>query len=137
MSFTHYMENKILDHVFGGGNYARPANLQVGLSVTQIQDDGSGITEPAGEYGYARVLLPNDSESWQPAETDTSEGRGMKTNKIAIEFPEATNDWGAITHFFLADGLDVIGHGTLANSKEIRSGDVARFREGELVITLD
>ena len=137
MSFTHYMENKILDHVFGGGNYARPANLQVGLSVTQIQDDGSGMTEPAGEHGYARVQIPNDSESWQSAETDTSEGRGVKTNKIAIEFPEATADWGAVTHFFLADGMNVIGHGMLDQVKDIRSGTVARFREGELVITLD
>ena len=135
MSFTDGTEKKILDHVFGGESYARPATLQVGLSLAEIQEDGSGITEPLG--GYERVSIPNDDTAWNAAMTDVEDDRGVKTNKIAIEFPEATSDWGMITHFFLADGDTVLGHGTLHPNKEIRSGDVARFGVGELMITLE
>ena len=137
MSFTHTLENKILDHIFGGEPFARPANLHVGLSLTEIQDDGSGITEPDAEAGYERVLISNDSTTWQLAETDSEAGRGVKTNAIPIQFPEPTEEWGMVTHFFLADGELLLGHGTLCQPVTIHAGVVAQFAPGELVITLD
>ncbi len=64
MRFTHALENKIVDHLFYGEPFARPAQLHVGLSLTEIQDDGSGVTEPDAEAGYDRVLISNDSTTW-------------------------------------------------------------------------
>lgn len=55
-SFADHLENKLLDHVFGGGDYARPATLYIGLSTTTIADGGTNITEPSGN-GYARVAV--------------------------------------------------------------------------------
>ena len=137
MSFTHTLENKILDHIFGGEPYARPVALHVGLSLTAIQDDGSGVTEPDAEAEYERVLIANDNTTWRAAETDSEEGRGVKTNAVPIQFPEATEDWGTLTHFFIADGESILGHGPLFEAKTVPAGMVVQFAPGELVITLD
>lgn len=134
MSFTDSLESSILDHIFGGGDYSRPATLQVGLSTTAINDDGTGITEPAGG-DYARVALDNDTVTWDAAIIDND--KGLKTNAIDIEFPEATDTWGTIVNFFIADNAVVLGYGPLAASKEINVGDIVRFKAGELKITLD
>lgn len=142
MSFTNLMEIATLNHIFGGGDYARAAQLEIGLSTTEPQEDGTGITEPAGADGYARVEVDNDTDTWQDAATAAEgayEGKGVKKNAIDIEFPEATGDWGTVTHFFIADEDtgNIMGYGELYIAKQIDTGDVARFREGELVITLD
>lgn len=135
MSFTNYMEKKVLDHVFGGVDYTRPLTIEIGLSTTEINEDGTNITEPDVEDGYSQVQIDNDSDAWEDAETISEVG--VKKNKIDIEFPEATGDWGLITHFFISDGTNIIGFGELTNGKEIGSGDIAKFRAGELQIKLD
>ena len=42
-SYADFLENKILDHVFGGPDYTRPATLYIGLSTTTISDAGGNI----------------------------------------------------------------------------------------------
>lgn len=136
MSFSNYLEQKLLDHVFGGAPYSQPTTISIGLSTTSIGDDGVGITEPPLGYGYARVQVDNDSETWETA--TTADGKGHKTTKIDIEFAEAIDGgWGTITHFFIIAGSDVLGSGVLTTPKTINEGDVVRFKSGELIITLD
>ena len=136
MGFSHYAQNKVLDHVFGGTTYTPPATLLVGLSTSEIQNDGTGISEPGGG-GYARVSVSNTASAWADAVTHEPMDRGVKTNTEQIEFPEATGAWGVISHFFIMAGSDLIGHGELSTAKEIHTGDTARFRPGELHITLE
>jgi len=130
-SFSNYWENKILDHVFMKQAYTQPSHIYVALSTADPGEDGSGIAEPSGN-GYARV---------ETSDTDwTNASNGHIENANDIEFPEATGDWGTITHFALFDaatGGNMLAYGSLSQSKTIGSGDTAKFKAGDLDVTLD
>lgn len=134
MSFSDFLENELLDQVWGGQAYAAPANLFVGLSTTAPADDGTNITEPPGGNGYARVSVPNDLTNW-PAAVG-----GTKQNGTVIQFPTASGAWGTVTHFSIYDaasGGNILGSGSLTTPKTIDSGDTASFAVGDLTVTLD
>lgn len=132
-SFSDYLELKILDHIFGctTRNYTSPTNIFVALSTANPTDDGSGLAQPSGG-SYARKSTAGTD--WSTASS------GSVSNAAAIVFAEATGGWGTITHFALFDNLtsgNMLGYGTLTSPKIIGSGDTARFKIGDLVVTLD
>ena len=128
--FSDYWENKILDHIFGKGNYT-PPTIYVGLSTADPTDDGSGLAEPSGN-GYARV---------QTSASDWNAASGESLNNVSdIIFPKATGSWGTISHFALFDtatGGNMLAHGTLSQSKAIDSSYTPIFDAGDLNISLD
>jgi len=124
-AFSDYLENKVLDHVFGGVNYTAPSTLYLALYTSDPGDDNSG-TECSGT-AYARQTIAftvvNDTAS----------------NTSAVEFPTAGSAWGTITHVGILDALtsgNLLAHGALTASKTIASGDVFRVPAGDLDITL-
>ena len=130
-SFSDYLENKILDHIFMKTAFSQPMNIYVALSTADPGEDGSGISEPSGN-GYARVQTSGDD--WNAA------ANGHIDNANDITFPEATGDWGTITHFALFDAEsdgNMLAYGSLSQSKTIGSGDTAKFKAGDLDISLD
>lgn len=133
-SFGNYLEDKLLDHVFGNTAYSAPATIYIGLSKADPLDDGSGIDEPVGG-NYSRVAVTNNTTNWPNSVA------GAKSNGTAITFPTASAGWGVCTHFFLyttASGAgNLLGHAQLTNSKTVDSGDTLSFAIGELDLTLD
>jgi len=128
--FSDYWENKILDHIFGKGNYT-PPTIYVGLSTADPVDDGSGLAEPSGN-GYTRVQT--SASNWNAA------SNGSLDNAVNITFARATGNWGTITHFALFDAAtagNILVHGALNQSKTINESDTARFEAGDLHISLD
>ena len=133
MSFADYLENKLLDHVFGNAAYTAPATLYIAASTATINDDGTGLTEPVGN-AYARVAVTNNATNFPAA------SGGAKANGIQITFPEASGSWGTISHIAIMDassGGNVLGKGALAASKAIAAGDTLYIPVGDLDITLD
>jgi hypothetical protein len=131
-SFADYLENKVLDHVFGGPDYTRPATLYIGLSTTTITDAGGNITEPSGG-SYARVAKTNDATNFPAA------SGGSKSNGTDIDFGTATGDWGTVTDFFIADastGGNILGYGALAVANHVVNGNLVTFPAGDLDITM-
>jgi len=129
-SFADHWENEILDYLFGKGSYASPT-IYVGLSTADPGDDGAGLSEPAGN-GYARVQTA-------PADWNSASG-GSLDNASLIEFNEATDAWGTLTHFALFDAAssgNMLAHGSLTQAKTIGNGDTARFSAGDLTVSLD
>lgn len=129
-SFSNYLENELLDHLFGKGSYS-PPTIYVALSTGDPLDNGSGLAEPSGN-GYARDQT--DGTDWNVA------SGGAIDNANAIVFSEATGNWGTITHFALMDaasGGNLLVHGALSTSKSIDSGDTAEFAAGDLDVLLD
>ncbi|NNM74753.1 phage tail fiber protein [Enterovirga aerilata] len=129
MSFTNYLEQKVLDHVFGAGTYAKPT-LYAALFTTATGEAGGG-TEVSGG-GYAR----------QPIGAMTVSGTAptQAVNASTFEFPVATADWGTITHAAIFDaptGGNMLDHAPLAASKRIDNGDVFRFPAGAIKVTLE
>ena len=128
--FSDYWEDEVLDHLFGKGGYTAPT-IYLALSTADPGDDGAGISEPRGD-GYARAATA--AIDWSSA------AGGTLTNADAIEFPEAADAWGTVTHFALfnaALGGNLLAHGALSQSKTIDAGDSARFAAGDLDISLN
>lgn len=124
-AFSNYLENKVLDHVFGGVAYSAPATLYLALYTSDPGDDNSG-TECSGT-SYARQTI---------AFTVTND---TASNTSAVEFPTAGSAWGTITHVGILDALtggNLLAHGALTASKVVNSGDVFRVPNGDLDITL-
>lgn len=136
-SFGDYLENKLLNLVFGGVAFTAPATIYVGLSSTSINDAGGNITEPVGN-GYARVAVTNNTTNW-PSTTN-----GSMSNGTVITFPQATAAWAAganMTDFFIADGpsgsTNVLAYGSLTTPKTFTTGDQPNFPVGALTFTLN
>lgn len=126
MSFSNYLETKVLDHVFSNTAYTSPTAVYVGLFTTNPAEDGSG-TEVSGG-GYARQA------------GSFSVTGNTATTTAAIEYPTATADYGVVTHVGIYDALtsgNLLAYAALTASKNISSGDVFRIPTGDLDITLD
>jgi hypothetical protein len=126
-SFTDYLEDKILKHVFTNTAYTSPTTVYVGLFTVAPTDTGGG-TEISGS-GYARK-----SAAFTVSGTGT-----LATNSAAIEFDTATGSWGTIVAIAVFDALttgNMLAWADLTTSKTIVSGDVLRIPIGDLDITL-
>lgn len=126
MSFSNYLENKVLLHVFGATAYTAPTTLYVGLFTSDPGEGGTGTEVSGGSYARQTVAF-------------TVAGN-LASNTAAVEFPTASASWGTITYaavYDAATGGNLLGSGGLATAKTIDSGDVFRIPAGDLDITLD
>lgn len=131
-SFSDHLEDELLDHVFGGGDYSRPATVYVALYTVAPTDAGGGTECTGGSY--ARKSVTNNDTNFPAASS------GAKSNGTDIEFVEATGDWGTVVAFAIFDALsggNMLCWADLSANKDIDSGDTAKFAAGELDITLD
>jgi len=133
-SFSNFLEDEILDHVFGAAAYTAPATVYVALYTVTPTDASASGTEVTGG-SYARVAVTNNATNW-PASSG-----GAKANGTAITFPAPTASWGTVVAFAIYDAATVgneLAWGALAVNKTINNGDAApSFAIGELDITLD
>jgi len=118
MTYSDYLENKILDHLFGKTTYTAPATLYVGLCAS-VNDAGTITGEPSGN-GYARVAVTNNTTNWPDAAS------GTKSNGTEIAFPQASGTWGSVGYFFLADDPTA---GNLIAWGELTGGAVSPVNE--------
>jgi hypothetical protein len=127
--FSDYLEDKVLDHVFGGTAYTAPGTLYVGLYTAAPTDAGGGTEVSGGSY--ARKSMP--------AMTVSGTSPTEATNGAAVEFITATGSWGTVTHVGVFDASssgNLLAWAALTASKTVSSGDVFRFDAGDLDITL-
>lgn len=130
MSKSDYLENKVLDHVLGGGDFARPATVYVGYFIAAPTDAGGG-TEPAGG-SYARAAVTNNSTNF-PAAVG-----GVKSNGTVINFAQATSAQGTAVAVGVWDALsggNLLFWAMLTTPKTIQSGDTPNFSIGALQFT--
>jgi hypothetical protein len=126
VSFSNYLENKVLDHVFGGVAYTAPTTLYVGLFTSNPGETGSGTEVSGGSYARQTIAF-------------TVTG-SQASNTAAVEFPTATASWGTITFAAIYDALsggNLLAYGALTTSKTIDNGDVFRIPTGDFDIDLD
>lgn len=127
MSFSNYLEDKVLDHVFKGLAFTQPVNLYISLHSADPGE--TGMNELSGN-GYAR----QGHDVW-----NVSSG-GTKTNNGPCIFSVASGTWLQITHFGIWDSSiagNFFGGGSVITPKIIERGEVVEFSTGQLLITLD
>src|SRR5262245_11294891 len=140
-SFADYLENKLLDHAFGGADYVRPATLYLALFTargTDPQSDaGTNFTEvPTATWSnYARKAITNNNTNFPAASA------GAKTNGTDITFAagalSANVTVTAVGLYDASSAGNLMGWADLAASKVVQNGDVFSIPAGELDITLD
>jgi hypothetical protein len=125
--FTDYLENKIIDHMLRNQAYTPPSTVYVALFTTATGDDGSGTEVSGGSYARQAVTLGAASG-------------GASSNTADITFPQATADWGTITHVALMDaetGGNMLMHSPLDESKTVNNGDTFKINAGDLDVTVN
>ena len=126
--FSDYLEDKVLEHVFGGNAYTAPSTLYVALYTSAPSDTGGG-TEVSGG-GYVRKTATFNVSGTNPT---------TASNAGAIEYPTATANYGTVTSvgiFDASSGGNLLAYANLTASKVVSTGDVFRFNAGDLDITL-
>jgi len=127
MSFSNYLEDAVLNHVFGGSAYSAPSTLHIALFTVAPGEDGTGGTEVSGG-GYAR-------------QTGTfTVSSGTASNSSAIEYSTATANYGTVVAMGIYDSAtsgNLLAYGTLTTSKVVSTGDVLRFNASAIDITLN
>jgi hypothetical protein len=128
MSFSDYLENKILAYTFSGTAFTPAATKYLALYTVAPNDANSGGTEVSTSgTGYARQTV---------AFTTTG---SQASNTAAVEFATAQSSWGTIVAVGVLDASasgNLYAVGTLSVSKPISTGDVFRVPAGDLDIDL-
>jgi hypothetical protein len=124
---SNYLENKLLDHVLRNESFTSPTTVYVGLYTSNPEDDNSGTEVSGGSY--ARQVL----------NVTTATG-GIVTSSADVTFPQATAQWGTISHIGLLDAItsgNLLMHTALTTSKTVDADDVIKINTGSLTVQLD
>jgi hypothetical protein len=123
---SNYLENAVINAVLRNTSYTSPTTVYVGLFTTDPTDAGSGTEVSGGSY--ARVAVTFGAPS-----------NGVSTNSAAVEFAQATGNWGTVAFIGLHDALttgNLLFHTALDTSKTIETGDIFKIAIGSLSVTL-
>ena len=125
--FSDFLENKIIDHMLRNQAYTPPSTVYVALFTSATDDAGGGTEVSGGSYVRQSVTL-------------SAASGGASSNSADITFPQATADWGTVTHLALMDaesGGEMLMHTIVDASKTINNGDTFKINTGDLDITVE
>ena len=130
-AMSTYLENKIANHVLRNTAYTTPGTaIYVGLIKfyeTATLEAGT-LTQEVGTGSYARVQVT----AWAAPSDGASQNTG------AITFPTASANWGNVSGVIISDASsagNVLLHGSLTTTRDVKNGDVFKFNAGDLDIT--
>jgi len=124
--FTNYLENAVMNHVFGGSPYTAPSNVYLALFTVTPSDAGGGTEVSSGGYSREVVSLGSVID-------------GAISNSSIISFTATGGDFGTI----VATGLyDASTFGNLLTwapitPATINDGDTLSFAIGSVAVSLD
>lgn len=125
-AMSNYLENALINATLRNTTYTSPATVYVGLFTTDPTDAGSGTEVSGGSYARTSATFAAPSD-------------GASSTNADVQFPQATGNWGTVTHFGIFDAAtsgNLLYHGALTSSKTIETGDVFKIASGNLTVTL-
>lgn len=131
MPLSLYQRERNIGYLVGLGT----GNAYLALSSTQIQPDGTGLTEPSGN-GYSRVNIYYDFN--QGATYDDQDDTYSISNDQEIQLNEATGAWGTLTYFAICDRStdgNILAYGTLGSPISPVANTIPVVRIGQLQIS--
>lgn len=126
-AISDYLENALINATLRNTTYTSPATVYIGLFTTDPTDDGSGTEVSGGSYARTSATFAAPSN-------------GSSATNADVQFPQATGNWGTVTHFGIFDAStsgNLLYHGALTASKTIETGDVFKIASGNLTVTLE
>lgn len=125
-AMSNYLENALVNATLRNTAYTSPTTVYVGLFTTDPTDAGSGTEVSGGSYA-------------RQSATFAAPSNGASSTSADVTFPQATANWGTVTHFGVFDASsagNLLYHGALTTSKTIETGDVFKISSGNLTVTL-
>ena len=104
-----YLEDALINATLRNTSYTSPATVYVGLFTSDPTDAGSGTEVSGGSYARTAVTFGAPSN-------------GVSTNSAAVEFPQATGNWGTVGWIGIHDAAtsgNLMYHTALDVSKPI------------------
>jgi len=136
VSFSDYLENKLLDHIFNDSSFTAPSpSLGLWSSGTTLTDSSTGAATNEATYtGYARLAIA--------AADMSAAASGSKTNGNTLTFAACTGGSTTVTQFMIADsGTTGAGNslvwGTVTSTTIDTSHTPATVAASGLTVTLD
>ena len=122
----NYLENALINAVLRNTSFTSPTTTYLALYTSDPTDADTGTEITGGSYVRQAITFGAPSN-------------GVSTNSSAIEFPQATADWGIISHVAIRDAVtsgNLLFHTALDASKTINNGDIFKITSGNLSVTL-
>lgn len=126
MAFSAYLENQIINHVLGSGNYSKPASIYVALFNGDPANGGTEVSTSGSAYARLAATFTVSANS--------------ATNSANLEWSPATSAWGSITYIAIYDAAtsgNQLVTAALTVPKTINIGDVLRIPASNLTVTLN
>jgi hypothetical protein len=123
---SNYLENALINATLRNTSYTSPATVYLGLYTSDPTDADTGTEVSGGSYARQAITFGAPSN-------------GVTSNTAAIEFPQATANWGTVGWIGIEDALtggNLLYHSPLDASKTIQSGDIFKIAIGSLSVTL-
>jgi hypothetical protein len=125
-AMSNYLENALINATLRNTTFTSPSTVYVGLYTSDPTDANTGNEVSGGSYA-------------RKAMTFGAPSNGVSVNSAAVEFDQATGNWGTITYFAIFDALttgNMLYYGALTASKTIETGDVFKFATSSVSVTL-
>ena len=132
MSKANYLENALLDHLFGRTTYTAPATLYISLHTGDPGETGAN-NEVTGN-NYSRAAVTNSTGNFGSA------SGGSKTNAAEIQFAVPSGSWGTVTHFAIWDAASAgncLYYGALTSAMAMGLNNDIKIAIGALTISED
>lgn len=123
---SNYLENALINATLRATTFTSPATVYVSLHTADPTDAGSGTEVSGGSYA-------------RQSATFASPSNGASATNADITFPQATGNWGTVTHIGIWDAStsgNLYYHTALDASKAIDTGDIFKIASGSLTVTL-
>jgi len=123
---SNYLEGALINAVLRNTSYTSPTTTYLALYTSDPTDADTGTEISGGSYARQAITFGAPSN-------------GTSTNSAAVEFPQATADWGVISHVAIRDAVtsgNLLFHTALDASKTINNGDVFKITTGNLSVQL-
>ena len=123
---SNYLENALINATLRATTFTSPATVYVSLHTADPTDAGTGTEVSGGSYA-------------RQSATFAAPSNGASATNADITFPQATGNWGTVTHIGIWDALttgNLLYHTQLDASKTIDTGDIFKIASGSLTVTL-
>ena len=123
---SNYLESALINGTLRGTTYTAPTTVYLGLYTSDPTDANTGSEVSGGSYVRKAITFGAPSN-------------GVSLNTAAIEFDQATADWGTIGWVGILDAVssgNLLYHTPLDLAKQIDTGDIFKINISNLSVTL-
>ena len=132
-NLTNYLEEALLDHVLRNDSYTSPSEVYVGL----VEDTVVEADLEEGNLGnIPEVAVDREVATFE--NQGQIEGKATFRNLESIEFEDMPDC--VVSHAILVDAANdgnVLAWSELDSPRNVNDGDIFRFPQGDLTVTLD